>query len=264
MSQHSYPSKTLLKQSGHVTTRFHLGNPLEVDSTWPDISPGDQESIFELLCSLLSPIGAHRQTHTTPSKGKRSQKRKRHDEEVPAVASAQPSPEIATQVLIGFNSITRHLQTICHESSMYLISDPENGEESHDRIQENEGTKRIAAIFTTNPSPAQATLHSHFPPLVAAASGPNQYPIRLVRLPRGCENRLAASLNLPRVNFVAVMEKAEGAGVLLALVRDRVRVLESRTGEATYQSVKIVGVDGPVGARKGNIGAGKKQKRGGR
>jgi len=235
-------------------TRFHLDTPYSSPNNWPEISTNDQDTTLELLCSLLSPIGSHRQNHITPSKGKRDKKRKRNNDTTED-QSKPPTPEIASQILVGFNSIIRHLQALSHV--------PEDAAPSVEEVDPK--SPYIAAIFTTQPSSAQSILHSNFPLLAATASlsNPSHTPIRLVQLPKGCGNRLATALGLPRVNFVAVLEKAQGSSVLLEFVREKVAVLDDfglKRGEAKYREVNIVGVEGSVGVgrRQRNLEKAKK------
>ncbi|KAE9367875.1 hypothetical protein N431DRAFT_348823 [Stipitochalara longipes BDJ] len=99
-------------------TIFQLETPF-TNTQWPETSPQNQDTILELLCSLLSPIGQYRATNTTPSKGKRSKKRKRKEDKSKGEApdlSRPPPPEISSYVVVGLNSITRSLESLSQKS----------------------------------------------------------------------------------------------------------------------------------------------------
>lgn len=69
--------------------------------------------------SLLSPIGQYQTTNITPSKGKRSKKRKRKEDKLKGEESDFPRPpplEISSFVVVGLNSITRSLETLSQKS----------------------------------------------------------------------------------------------------------------------------------------------------
>ncbi|OAA58637.1 hypothetical protein SPI_06710 [Niveomyces insectorum RCEF 264] len=55
---------------------------------WPSVSQEDQDTILELLCTLLAPLGQHRRDHSTPSRGKRSRRRARRSDKPTAVDDA--------------------------------------------------------------------------------------------------------------------------------------------------------------------------------
>ncbi|KAJ4151015.1 hypothetical protein LMH87_011736 [Akanthomyces muscarius] len=136
----------------------HLGSPFTTIS-WPEISQEDQDTILELLCEYLSPIGKHRQTHIKPSKGKRAEKkRKRLDKgagrnTVPMAVDQPAKPEIASQVDVGFNSITTGLQNT-------------NKEGKSDGRPEREQKYSMVFVCRGNQT---AAFNSHFPQMVAAS-----------------------------------------------------------------------------------------------
>jgi len=69
--------------------------------------------------SILSPIGQYKAANFTPSKGKRSKKRKRKEDKAKGEApssSKPPPPEISSYVVVGFNSITRSLESLSQKS----------------------------------------------------------------------------------------------------------------------------------------------------
>ncbi|KLO88397.1 uncharacterized protein LW93_5569 [Fusarium fujikuroi] len=74
--------------------------------SWPSILIEDQDTILELLCELLSPIGKYRQTQIKRSKGRRSSQKEKatkktaHASEQPPVP---PMPEIEASIDVGLN-----------------------------------------------------------------------------------------------------------------------------------------------------------------
>ncbi|KAF4538744.1 hypothetical protein BFW01_g8463 [Lasiodiplodia theobromae] len=80
---------------------------------WPQLATADHDIMLEMLVNLLAPIGQHRSAHVTPSKGKRSKKRKRHGAPSEAAASAPPPPpDLTRHITVGINSTTRHLEQL--------------------------------------------------------------------------------------------------------------------------------------------------------
>ncbi|KAJ6788314.1 hypothetical protein PWT90_05126 [Aphanocladium album] len=136
----------------------HLGSPFTTVS-WPEISQEDQDTILELLCEYLSPIGRHRQAHIKPSKGKRAaKKRKRQEKEagndaVPMAVDPPAKPEIASQVDVGFSSITNNLQNVG------------DGQSDDEKSQKK---KQYSMIFVCRGNQT-AAFNSHFPQMVAAS-----------------------------------------------------------------------------------------------
>ena len=208
---------------------------------------------------LLAPLGSHRANMATPSKGKRNKKRKRQEAKrkgsnagLNQSDAPPPVPEISSHLLVGLASITRYLELIgsirtvngLHEKSETILA-PACCESGID-LEHDSNTKirHLAAIFVCRPS-QPSVLHAHLPQLVAAASlrNPHLQPTRLVQLPQGSENRLSASLGLPRASFVGILEDAPHSKPLLELVRDIVPVIElpwlEEAREAQYKPVKI-------------------------
>ncbi|PVH81226.1 hypothetical protein DL98DRAFT_175372 [Cadophora sp. DSE1049] len=239
-------------------TIYQLDSPFTTVS-WPGTSPQNQETILELLCSILSPIGQHRTNHVTPSKGKRSKKRKRAEEKKKAESRAEagetlsipPTPEISSHIMVGLNSITRSLEALSQASKPAAIAAGHEGPQHHVqsklelKTETNDSTTtvgnpmtldvpaeiqdasqmptHIAAIFV--PTSTQTTvLHTHLPQLIFTASlaNPSLPPTRLIQLPKGCDARLCDALGLPRVSFIGILEGAPHSKPLLDLVRETV------------------------------------------
>jgi ribonuclease P/MRP protein subunit POP3 len=106
--------------------------------------------------------------------------------------------------------------------------------------------RHLSAVFVTRSSQA-AILHAHLSQLVAAASLNNagSPATRIVQLPKECESIITASLGIPRVGFLAIMEGAPCSATLVDFVREVVPAVEAQwLKEVTqYQAVKINAVE---------------------
>ena len=206
----------------------------------------------------MSPIGRHRSACLTPSKGKRSKKRKRQEARArgdsihnPGLEPPPPVPRISDHVLVGLGSITRHLEELCCHSksqspqttfetvdSGAILVVPPKSPEKQDQ------SRHLAAVFASRSS-QPSIWHAHLPQLIAAVSSryPNLPPIRLVQLPKGCEEIVCSSIGLPRASFVAVMNDAPQSKHLVDFVRANVPVIDMewlREAQiARYLPVKI-------------------------
>lgn len=223
----------------------HLDTPFST-SSWPEITIDDQESILELLCHLLSPIGQHRRIHTKVSRGKRAAKREKRAkskaDEVPNSVKipAPPSPELSASVDVGFNLITKNLGL--HTQSAALD-------------EANESRKDYSMVFVARGSQSQA-FNQHFPQLVAAASRnlPAKEKIRLVGFSKPCSEKIGSVLGIPRVSSVAVSRHAPGADALFAVVQNLVAPVDSpwlnETPSTTYKPTQIGSVETTIGTKR--------------
>ncbi|TLD15488.1 uncharacterized protein PgNI_01303 [Pyricularia grisea] len=221
---------------------------------WPHVLPEDQDTVLELLCSLLSPLGDYRRAHLVPSKGKRSKKKSKKqasDGQPPGSERPRPPPpELSAFVDIGLANITRCLQ----EDSGSSIISPSGDEKSHENLK---GTPY--AMILVARSGHSSAFHSHFPQMVAMASQsrPNQPAIRLVGFSKSCEDRLSDCLGIPRVSSVALRAGAPLSKPLIGFVRQNVPAIEIPWVEevaAGYQETKIKTIEAPVGRKKQRIG----------
>ncbi|KAH7041163.1 uncharacterized protein B0I36DRAFT_20097 [Microdochium trichocladiopsis] len=219
---------------------------------WPEIALDDQDTVLELLCTLLSPIGEHRAQHVQRSKGKRDTKRKRTEKSPGTIKapSPPPAPELLSHIDVGLVAVTRRLQNLSKDTR----ADPP-------KIQllatgEDKAVQRpCAAVFVARAS-QPSILNSHLPQLIAVASQalPDEEPIRLFGISKSCEARLSDALGIPRVSCIAMDADAPGAKTILSFVRERVPpvTLEwlavARSGE--YQTTNIKHVATTIGARK--------------
>lgn len=203
----------------------------------PPITNIDQQTILELLCSLLSPIGQHRRDHVVRSKGKRSKRQGRPKNKAinTTTSSTPPKPELIHHVTVGFNSTIQRLQLLASHSTSPITSTAA-GEENSVLV------KKMAAVFVSSAT-LPALLVSSMPALVAAASTSrsSEQPIRLVFLPSAAEKRLAEALFQPRVGFVGLPEDAPGAKALIDLIRQKITPVD-----ASWLRTKVQGEYLPV------------------
>ncbi|KAF7944048.1 hypothetical protein EAE96_010458 [Botrytis aclada] len=242
-------------------TIYQLETPF-TSANWPQVSFNDQETIVELLCSLLSPIGAYRSNHITPSKGKRSKKRKRRDlkSENEKPSEIPSSPEISSYIVTGLNSIHRMLE----ESSKRGLGTKESlNTELGTLHQTNEVDSNpqsppqphFSVIFVAR-SNQHPIFNSHLPQILDTASKayPTQPSTRLVQLPKGSETRIAAALGLPRVSFLGILEDAPNSKALVDLIRDCVGEIEipwlNEAKKAEFLETKINSIQTTIGAAK--------------
>ncbi|KFY02898.1 hypothetical protein O988_01824 [Pseudogymnoascus sp. VKM F-3808] len=184
-------------------TMYELDSPYS-DVVVPQLSPADQDTILDLLTSLLSPIGHYRTTHITPSKGKRNKKAKRRQVKLGAAQPAPDTPsvlkpELSAHILVGLNSTTRHLESQSRQACP----------QSLDMQIPSDSPKHLAVLVTTWPS-IPAILTSHLYQLLQTSSllYPNLPQTRLVTLPRSSEKRLCSALGVARAGFIAIFDSA--------------------------------------------------------
>ncbi|KAK5989045.1 hypothetical protein PT974_10543 [Cladobotryum mycophilum] len=218
-------------------------------TSWPEISSDDQDTILELLCSFLGPLGQHRKVHVKPSKGKRAAKRDRKaaaesSESRPAVdAPILPKHEIEDSVDVGFNSITRNLETHAAAS-----------QESTDMVDE-EVKKAYSMVFVARGNQSSA-FNCHFPQMVGMASKnlSQVEKTRLIGFSKPCSDRLSSTLGLPRVSSIAVRCDAPGADALLTFVRKNVAPIDvpwvDGNMDIQYQTTQINSIETTVGTKR--------------
>ncbi|KAL6901767.1 hypothetical protein GGI43DRAFT_403858 [Trichoderma evansii] len=221
----------------------HLDTPFST-SSWPEISIDNQDSILELLCSLLSPIGQDRRTHVKPSKGKRAAKREKKmamkldGAEDSARLPTPRSLALSGSVDVGFNSITQNLGILSKPS--------EKG---------NPSPKDYSMVFVARGSQSPAFNH-HFPQMVAAASRnmPEKEKIRLVGFSKPCSEKIGSTLGIPRVSSIAISRHAPGAEALLAVVENLVAPVNSpwinEVPSTEYKTTQIGTIETTIGTKR--------------
>jgi len=187
-----------------------------------------------ILASLVEPLGLHRRTHLPPSRGRKRKRKAPAD--IDADTAPPAAPPLNKYLLIGLNSITRHLSARAAAASPEKDSKLSLAEDPSDKAQANETPSQdlpkitLLAVPTLNPSTSLA--HTHLPTLLylSSVSSTPQVPSlpRLVTLPPASETRLSSALCIPRVGAIALLEEAPGAEPLVQYVRERVGVVECK------------------------------------
>ncbi|KAK3937264.1 hypothetical protein QBC46DRAFT_393150 [Diplogelasinospora grovesii] len=241
---------------------------------WPQISQEDQDTILELLCRLLAPLGQHRRSFVTPSKGKRKRRsQKQANPEKPDEAQstpqaatepeAPPAPELAAYVDVGLAKVSRHLQEMSSPASSSKPAEPPTSQSAKDAegagpeapkaSPPEPGQGPYAIVFVARSGQSSA-FHCHFPQMVASASKSlpaDSQAVRLVGFSKACEDRLSAALGIPRASSIALREGAPLAKGLVDFVREHVRPVEAKWLEETragnYLETKIQAVPTKVG-----------------
>ncbi|KAF2995547.1 hypothetical protein E8E13_003056 [Curvularia kusanoi] len=217
------PSKPIFKTSTPFT-----------ETKWPNVSHDDGEIVTELTCNLLAPIGEHRRTHIQLSKGKN---RKRDIRLVSGDAHKVPVPAVASHILVGLNSVTRHLETLAATTApptapINEVVDGQSSPTSGDDKSSITPLKQLSVVILTHPQPSSSPVHAHIPTLLHLATlrrdakGKPSEPTRLVCLPTSTDNRLASALHIPRVGAIGIVEGAPGAKTLEEYVTKHVGLTE--------------------------------------
>lgn len=152
-------------------------------------------------------------------------------------------PEIASQVDVGFNSITSGLQNTNEEAK----SGGEAGK-----------VQKYSMVFVCRGNQT-AAFNSHLPQMVAASPKDVHADrvTRLVGFSKPCSDRLSISLGIARVSSVAIEWDAAGSSALWELVKRSVKPVqcewldEARSLE--YRRSQIVSKEISVGAKKSKL-----------
>ncbi|KAI1743519.1 hypothetical protein F4680DRAFT_408468 [Xylaria scruposa] len=228
---------------------FQLDTPYSAVS-WPQILPKDQDTILELLCNLLSPLGHYRSQYIHASKGNRAKKRKLKelsDNETKSLTP--PAPVLKSYVDIGLSCVTQSLQKTASEGAE--ASSVRDGQDLSDRP----ASRFYSAIFVARSGQPNA-LSNHLPQMVAVAcrSHPSQPPTRLVELPRACEGRLYESLGIPRVSCIGICVDAPNSNGLVDFTQEHVPIVKvpwlQEASCAEYRGTKINTIATVMGAKK--------------
>lgn len=175
-----------------------------------------------LTCtSLLAPLGDHRKTHINPSKGRKRKRKSKDDRD--GSTTPPPPPEIGHHILIGINSVTRHLETLAARNAPSTM--PASTDEHETTEKASDDLRPISMVLITHPKPSTSIAHAHLPTLVHLstlnpASNPNT--TRLVPLATSTDARLSSTLHIPRIGALAILSNAPGAKALEDFVREKV------------------------------------------
>ncbi|OAL48371.1 hypothetical protein IQ07DRAFT_622827 [Pyrenochaeta sp. DS3sAY3a] len=162
------------------------------ETKWQEISPDDQNIILDLTCNLLAPLGDHRRTHIHPSKGqkrKRSTNTSKNDDFING--TPPPPPEIGKHILVGINSVTRHLEALAAENAPPTaplnrdtnsprnphdnkkgpcqngdIKAPDPNDDTKDANPPNKPLNPLSILLLTHPKPSLSPAHAHLPTLI--------------------------------------------------------------------------------------------------
>ncbi|KAI0386271.1 hypothetical protein F5Y04DRAFT_119400 [Hypomontagnella monticulosa] len=229
---------------------YQLDTPYSAVS-WPSVTLEDQETVLELLCTLLAPLGQYRSEHVQLSRGKRDKKRKRKTEATQSKdLSLPPAPELRSYLDVGVTAITRHLQEItsqARDSSMMEIED--------ESLNQGASPPFYSVIFVAR-SGQPSALNGHLPQMVAVASKsyPGRTPIRLVGLSKSCEDRLSEALGIPRVSCIGLREEAPNSKALVEFTRQHVPIIEilwlEEAKQAEHRETNINTIQTTIGTKK--------------
>ncbi|GKT53315.1 RNase P and RNase MRP subunit [Colletotrichum tofieldiae] len=208
---------------------------------WPEIAPEDQDAILELLCSLLSPLGQHRQRHIKPSEGKRAVKRKRKEEGAALKETAKseppPVPELASFVDVGLMSITRNLEK--------LAAGQRGSDDTSNDNNTTAGSPTPYSVIFVARSGQSSAFNCQLPQMVAVASksSPSAPPARLVGYSKPCADKLSACLGIPRVSSVGIRAGAPMSRALVEYVQQHVSPVRvawlEEAEEAVYRPTQL-------------------------
>lgn len=209
---------------------------------------------------LLSPLGNHRRSFITPSKGKRKRSKKADGLESTApaapVPSAPPAPELTAHVDVGLSQISRTLQAMSHkDESGPSPADARSKPRGADASGGSSSSRPYSVVFVARSGQSSA-FHCHFPQMVATAaqSQPADKAVRLVGFSKACEDRLSAALGIPRVSSIGLREDAPQAKGLVDFVRGHVAPVEvawlREAQSAEFLATKIDAVPTKVGVKK--------------
>jgi ribonuclease P/MRP protein subunit POP3 len=206
--------------------------------------------------SLVTPLGDHRRNYIQPSKGKKRKRNTKTAQNDSTLAeTAPPLPEVDQHLLIGLNSVTRHLEALAARNAPTTapvafagrtpveLSNPKpedlqtskdaqevsDQSKQHDDPQTMKNLRPLSIVILTHPKPSLSPAHAHIPTLLhlstLSASTPST---RLISLPTSTDALLASALHIPRVGALAIYEGAPGAKALENYVRDNVGVTECK------------------------------------
>lgn len=186
--------------------------------------------------SLIAPLGDHRKSHIQPSKGKKRKRKSKDPEDVSAAAEAPPPPpEIGKNILVGINSVTRHLEALAARSAPKTVTAAAE-KNANEGNEANQDLRPLSMVILTRPKPSISPAYAHIPTLVHLASlqppspstSSNTQATRLIPLASSTDARLASALHIPRVAALAIFADAPGTKALEAFVQENVDVTECK------------------------------------
>lgn len=240
--------------------RHHPRAPLPV-SLCPAVPHRAHLALTTYMCRLLAPLGVHRSSFITPSKGKRKRLEKRANQGNAATATAipptPPVPEVAAHVDVGLSAISRTLQAMSGKDEV----NPSSGDmpSKRPRADSRSDSRPYSVVFVAR-SGQPSAFHSHFPQMVALAAQPSHSvgkAVRLVGFSKACEDRLSAALGIPRVSSIGLREDAPQAKGLIEFVREHVPPVQvswlEEARSAGFLETKIDAVPTKVGVKRPRV-----------
>ncbi|KAG6014850.1 hypothetical protein E4U54_004776 [Claviceps lovelessii] len=234
---------TSVQAAGRKRLVHHLDTPFAT-VPWPEISLQDQDTILDLLCTLLSPIGQHRRRHLKASKGKRNAKKSAETVMVKseAIVSKPSKPELVDHVVVGFNAITRGLESMSSDNEISYPGGP--------------SSKPLYSMIFVSRGNQSAAFHCHYPKLVGVASKmcASTADIKLIGLSKSCSDRLADCLGIARVSSLAIKKDAPGAEALWTFISSHVASVDvawlDNSRSIQYKPTHIAAVETKIGSKR--------------
>lgn len=138
-------------------------------------------------------------------------------------------------MLIGLNSVTRHLEALAAQHAPASIAKSRDGEE--EVVQEKgegkifdangESLRPLSVVVIPHSHPPSSLSHAHIPTLIHLSDPTHSNTsTRLVTLPPTSEARIASALHIPHVGALAFKEGAPDANALIGYVREHVGLTE--------------------------------------
>ncbi|KAF2634100.1 hypothetical protein P280DRAFT_464155 [Massarina eburnea CBS 473.64] len=219
---------------------FKTSSPY-AETHWPKPSTIVRDNILDLLCSLLQPLGDHRRQYMTPSKGRKrkrnsktSPQKKPSSTDVDIPDTPPPPPEIVSHILVGLNSVTRHLEALATQTAPSSLSTTNSGGDRKEKEAKTCPLRPISLVIIPHPHPPSSLPHAHIPALIHLANLETPSPsipptaTRLIAVPPPAESLLSTALYIPSISALAILEDAPGANALVQYVREHVGVTECR------------------------------------
>jgi ribonuclease P/MRP protein subunit POP3 len=149
-------------------------------------------------------------------------------------------PAIKSHLLVGLNSVTRHLEALAAKNA------PSTAPAANLRSTQESPTEKVASedspvgvlrplsmVILTHPKPSLSPAHAHLPTLVhlsTVSSSPAtpSTATRLIPIQTSADARLASSLHIPCVGALAIYEGAPEAKTLEEYVREHIGLTECK------------------------------------
>lgn len=171
------------------------------------------------------------------------------------------TPAIQQHLTIGFNSTTKHLESLAQASAPQNTQnqEPKSSNVGNPIADPSDPDKpeAIVAIFVPG-SDQPSILYSHLPLLIKTASlaSPSSPAPRLVSLPKGAEERLSAALSIPRAGLIGLMEGAPNTDSFIEFIRQQVPEVEvpwlreAAAGAYLPVNIKTIQTSAPASQKK--------------